>query len=144
MIKKMVRILAGILFLIFAMNATSLIAATPDYIVVSIPEERPGDGRGYYPKSLYRDSSCMCGKDLTGADYIFEFYVPGSFNSVYPKKLNKLRITGTNKLADCYIPDKVSARVYKNDTIRACIGYLSVVWCAYVPYRNDVAMWMTK
>ncbi|MFH1188011.1 MAG: hypothetical protein V1688_04105 [bacterium] len=116
---------------------SSSLSAAPDYIVERI--EKESSSRGYYPQSIYRDSSCMCGKDLV-ADYIFEFYVPNSF-----KNLKNLRITTTNLPAACYlVRGYVDARVYPNDTIRACVGFNLVLGCGIVPYRGDVAIWIKK
>lgn len=133
MLKKMAIVLVGIFVSIFVMGSMNLTAAQ-SYKVVQIKEQL--NSWGYYPRSIYSDSDCMCGQDWPH-DYIFEFYVPGAYN-----KRNDLKITTTNNTSSCYINNYVSARVYSNDVIKACVGYWTAFLCRTTsPSRYDVAIW---
>lgn len=129
--KKIAIVLAGIFVLVCALNVKN-VSAEPHHEVVQIKEQL--NSWGYYPNSIYRDSSCMCGSDWP-ADYVFEFYVPNSYAN-----RGKLKITTTNNTSSCYINNYVNARVYTNDIIKACVGYWSVRFCGK-PNRYDVAIW---
>lgn len=134
--KNIARILASIFVLIIATGSMNL-AVAQDYKVVQIKEQL--NKWGYYPNRIYRDSDCMCGPDWF-ADYVFEFYVPGAYSKI--SKGGELKITTTNSFSDCYIKGYVSARVYTNDVIKACVGSLSVFLCGRIsPNRYDVAIW---
>lgn len=141
MLKKIAIILASIILFVCVMNTTNLFAATSEYRVEFIGEQE--SSYGYYPFSLYRDSSTYCwmcndGQSEWPADYIFEFYVPGSYNL----DEGRLKITGVNSAGDCYIRGSVAARIYSDDTIRACIGYNWAFICAGFPRLYDVAIWI--
>jgi len=106
---------------------TMALSATTSHVVEFI-EEVSGSG-GYYPSSIFRDSStygwmCNNGSPEGYPDYIAQFYVPNSYAN-----RSRLKIRGVNSFASCYINNPTAARVYTDNSIRACYGYWSVYFC---------------
>lgn len=128
-------------------NETSSIAIASPMITTSYTvemiEEATGSG-GYYPSTIFRDSSssgwmCNSGKSETPADYVAQFNVPKSYSN-----LSRLRIRGTNSFASCYIKNPTAARVYSDNSIRACYGYWEVFFCvlAHKPATYESVIWV--
>lgn len=96
-------------------------------------------GGGYQPYSIYRDSASlgwMCGKHWwEQADYVFEYRVPGAFAN-----RARLKIRGLNSAGNCYVKNPTMARIYTDDTIRACVGCLSINLCSLYPKKYDTAV----
>jgi hypothetical protein len=101
-------------------------AVTNVYVVEQI-EKVSSQSVGWSPISIYRDGSVygnMCGNDLI-KDYIAEFQ---GVSSAYSSP-GGLRIMGLNNWGDCYLKNPTGARVYSDNSIRACYGYWSVIYC---------------
>lgn len=115
----------------------STYAITGTYAVEPI-EKVSSYSVGWSPTSIYRDGSAygnMCGNDLL-KDYIAEFNgVSGAFNN-----RGSLRIMGLNSYGNCYLKDPTMARIYSDNSIRACYGYLTVVWC-WGAQTYDTRIW---
>lgn len=123
--------------------ANRLTQAVTDTYTVEFIEETTGSG-GYYPTSVFRDSSsygwmCNSGSWEWPADWIIQYYVPNSYSN-----LSDLRIRGTNTYASCYITDSTAARVYSDNDIRACFGYWRVWDCTWTtgPTAYESLIWI--
>lgn len=86
---------------------------------------------------IYTDGAAfgnMCGSD---GDYIVEF---DSISGAYANG-SSLEVVGLTSDADCMLGwlgrHYVSARVYSDNDIRACVGYWSAVWCGGAPVSGD-------
>jgi hypothetical protein len=118
----------------------STYAITNTYAVEQI-EEQSTSGYGWMATSVYRDGTTygnMCGNDWP-TDYIAEFNgISGGYSN-----RSSLRITGLNGIGSCFIPGYVMARVYSDDSIRACIGYWHVFFCSGGILPRDMLVWRT-
>lgn len=111
--------------MVYSGGITPLITST---YAVEFIEETTGSG-GYYPTTIFRDSSssnwmCNSGSPESPADYVAQYYVPNSYSN-----RSNLRIRGTNSFASCYIGNPTASRVYSDNDIRACLGYWTVYFC---------------
>jgi hypothetical protein len=113
---------------------------TNTYTVVFVPELET-QSVGWSPVVIYSDGSSygnMCGPWWEfPKDYIAHFVnVSGAYSSP-----STLRIMGLNSYGSCYINQPIGSRVYSDNDIRSCFGYLQVWACGGPMQTSDVRIY---
>ena len=115
-------------------------AITGTYKVEQI-EEQNSASAGWSPTYIRTDGSSygyMCGSQYEWPkDYIAEFLgVTNAYSSP-----STLRVMGLTSYGQCYIPGYLMARVYSDNDIRACVGYVHVWVCGGPMQTTDLRVY---